>query len=146
MSNFSLRRTADMPISEESAREQVLALLEHYDIDIDSMDSERKGSAEASFEKLTRFYRMGIFENATADSFKVIQHLKQAPGAVKDLTYSEISGKNRIASDGKKSDQRMSMVYAMMGSLTGLGEGPMQDLSGIDLAAMETLGLVFLML
>jgi hypothetical protein len=148
---------AKYPISADSAAAQVKELLAYYDFDISTLDDSivnkksgltERASAQATFEKLIPYYREGRLENDKAGdgSLLIVQHLKEPKGTITEIQYKEFTGDNRIASDGKGADFSLTMAYAMMGSLSGFGEGGMRNLRRGDLRAMEALALGFFVL
>lgn len=147
MSRFSLPKKdeAKYKVSEQVADAAVMELLGYYEIEIDELpDKEQQDAMEAISAKLSRFYRMGLLENSRAEGvLKVIQHLQNPPGQVRDLTYDRMTGGYKLAMDGFKDTQRYAATQSLMASLCGLPLAAMKKLSGNDLSAMECLSVVF---
>ena len=147
MSRYSLRSRAkdEYKLSEEAARAQVLELLEFYGIDVDAItEDERKRATESMLDALVRYFRLGFLEVVKAPTFKVVQHLQRAPGEVTTIEYTEIQGKHKIVMDSYDAKAFYKRAYALMGSLSGLGDDAMRLLRGVDLQVVEALGIVFL--
>lgn len=128
-------------ISEESAQAQILALLDHYQIDVETFESDQRGPLETSLRKLAGFVMQGLVE---IQAPKVIQHLRTPPGAVPTVEYGEVNGNNTVAMDGKGQKDSYARSFALLGSVSGLGEDAIRALKGIDLVVAETIGVVFL--
>jgi len=145
-SKYAIAQPEATPISEESARDQVLQLLSFYDYNIEDVaDAEKKASIEELLDNLTRFFRQGrlTLDTAVPGSLKVVQNLKNTPGGMTQITYREYSGQTHLAADGKGKDKNFAAMYAAAASLAGLPEGAMEKLQGKDVAVMETFIAVF---
>jgi len=148
MSVFSLSKDeSKYKLSPEAALEQVRQLLDHYKIDIDALPERRDRQAvEGACHKLVGYYRMGLLENAREGSaLKVRQHLQAPPGETKELLWDKMTAKAKLATDGFDANDRYARVYALIACLTGLPIEAITRLEGVDLAAAEDLGVLFLL-
>jgi ABC-type Fe2+-enterobactin transport system substrate-binding protein len=148
MSRFSLvKNETQYKLSQETAESAVQELIQFYGVDVDALpDRKQQRSVEAAMSKLVDYYRMGLLENVRDGAvMKVKQHFANPPGDVREITYGQMSGKHKLASDGYDEDDRYARIYAILGSLAGLPDTAISALSGVDLSAAEDLGLVFLL-
>lgn len=129
-------------ISEEAAAEQIDALFDYYEIDLNELPGAQKKATEAARGKLLRATRLGRVEIDLDDDgvIRVKQNIRNG----EPLTYREIDGKAKVAMSGKDADDAYGRAYAMMGSLCGLGETAVISLKSHDLTVVECLGMVFL--
>ena len=81
----------------------------------------------------------GILEIKTEDEFLIIQTLKNGTR----LEYVEITGKAKVMMDKEKGNH--GKMYALLGSLSGLGSKALKDMKGVDVSLAETLGFFFLL-
>jgi hypothetical protein len=148
-SKYALRKAPDFIISEESATDQVVTLLEYYDIDVEAasdVENEESGISprvgmERALDQLAVYVRRGILEiSADKDSkIKVCQTL--AGGET--INYKEVNARAKLAMDRVKG-KGYTRVYAFMSSLASLPPGAIEKLPPRDLAVVEVLGTVFL--
>ena len=144
-SKYALRKKKELLLSEESAREQILEMLEFYDIDVERNEVEDAAgkSVENTLDNLTTYVRQGVLSvgrNAATGRLEVTHTL--SGGEV--LIYGEINAKAKLAMEKFDSKAGYSRTYAFMGSLCGLGKGAIEKLPAIDLGVVEVLGLVFM--
>lgn len=134
----------DFKIADEPARAQVALILEHYQIDVDGIpDRKQKAATEAALEKLVTFVRQGMIE-VSASPFLITQNLSNPPGEVTKLQYPELQGKHKVAMDACGPEEIYARIFALMGSLSGLGSAAFSKINGVDLSAVECLGMLFL--
>lgn len=133
---------ADYKISEESARAQLDELYTYYEINFDDMPDSLKDALKATDRKLVKAVRLGRIEIGSDGNgtIQVIQILRNG----ETLTYREIDGKAKVAMGGKDENDSYGKAYALMGSLSGVGEAGIQQLKSHDLSVVECLGTVFL--
>lgn len=131
------RPDPDMPISEDTARAQVMLLLEGYDIDPAAHEDASRSAIETSLDKLAKYVRRGIIE--IAPDLTVTQHRKSGP----DVKYAKLTGKAVIASDSASADKPNAKIHALLGALSGLPVEAFQALPGDELSVAETLAIVF---
>ena len=131
-------------VSEEVARAQVQAILDHYQIDVEGIpDGDIKRGTEGALEKLVSFARQGLFE-VTPSPFKITQHLKAPPGEIKDIAYPELGGRHKVAMDAYEPKAMYKRIQGLMGAMCELGDDAMRKLNGVDMSVMECLGMLFL--
>ena len=148
MGRFSLvKDESKYKLSAEAAQAQVMVVIDYYRIDIDAQpDRKSQKAIEGVCERLVQFYRMGLLENMKdGNVLRVIQHLQKPPGEATTLTWDKMSAKAKLATDGFDQDDRYARAYALVACLTGLPPEAVHKLEGVDLAAAEDLGLLFLL-
>lgn len=142
------KKTEIFKLSEESARDQVIDLLDYYDIDIEKAPDtvgedggmSPREALERALDQLTAYVRRGRVEiERDADNrIKVRQTLSKG----EPLEFREVNAHAKLAMDRAKG-KGYGRLYAMMGSLCGLGETAITKLPARDLAVVEILGTVF---
>lgn len=146
ISKFSITKMkGENKISEENAMKDVLAACVQFDIDVDSeVDKKKKKNTEGMLNAILDFIMRGILEINTG-TWEITHHLQgDYSASLKDLVYKPITGKQKLAMDGKDENDRYEMLYAVLGESCGLGESVVKQLMGVDLKAAETLTLFFL--
>ena len=130
-----------MKLSEEVARDQFDIFLDYYDIDIDGHKEDTRAMLMMSVRKIVRAIRRGKLEISLDQEGDVVvqQNLKQDK-----ITYAVISGRHKVAMKAKSDTDNYGKLYALMGSLSGLGEKAITDLRGADLGVVECLGAFYL--
>lgn len=128
-------------ISHEVAEKQLQDFIDYYDIDISHIELETQRSAvRGACDKLVRAIEAGRLElDADCGTAKI--HLKK--GAV--LTCCELSGKAKVEMSRRPEGDMHGRIYALIGSLSGIGFNGIQELTGRDLVVVENLGIVFLL-
>lgn len=131
-------------ISEETATEQIDALIEYYDIDVKSMPENLQRAIESSLQKIKRSVMAGQLEIDISDEMiKITQTLTRPPkGFAGPLVYKEVTGQAKIGIKDDSGDY--GKMYNFLGALTGEGIGVIQRLRGRDLSLAEALGALFL--
>ena len=144
MSKYSLRKKRELILSEEAARDQIVELLEYYDIDVDGDTSDERANqgVEKILDKLTTFVRQGVLEVGTDDKGKI--QVKHNLSGGESLVYGEINARAKVVMEKCDQNANYSRVYALMGSLCGLGKGAIEKLPAKDLNVVEVLGTVFM--
>lgn len=128
-------------VSEESAQEQLDSFFQHYDIDIADMPKEQAEAINGALNRIKRAIRSGKVE---IDGSVIKQTLINPAGEVSEIIYGELTGQSKMAMDSKKADSQYGRCYALLGSLSKLGEGAIVKLRGADLSIAECIGLLFL--
>jgi hypothetical protein len=143
ISKFSITKLKEKEVlSEETALKIVIDLCKTFDIDVDAeTDKKQKKRIESLLEAMVEFVRRGLLEFKEG---KIIQHLKNAKGEVVEINYKIITGRQKMAMDGKDENDRFEMMYAVLASAAGLPETAIQKLYGIDLKVAESLTIFFL--
>ena len=121
-------------LSEDAANDQLDLFFGYYDFDMDDIPEKQLEAVEASTKRIIKAIRKGKVEIVEGESLKIVQHVtvKNKEGVKEDsvLEYGEISGRSKL-SMGKKSDTDFNgRIYALCGSLTGLGETGILKLKG----------------
>jgi hypothetical protein len=144
MLNF--KKSKKSAISDEVARDQVELLCDYYDITKEDIeDAESNGGTSKLVEKVCKHIQRGYLSISEVEGdLKITHNLKKSDGEIKLLNYRVIDGACRIAMKEKGEKDYYGRIYAMMGSLSEIGEDAIKQLKGIDLIVVETLGLLFL--
>lgn len=132
-------------ISEDSAIEQITELLDYYDIDIETlkMTEDTEVAGERVLEALIKYYRWGKLKNQKDEkSFKAIQTLKSGT----TITYQEVNARLKRTMDKLETKERYGKIYTFMGALGNIGLDGVEQLHATDLAVLEVLGNVFLLI
>lgn len=146
-SQFARRAPAKPLLSEESAREQVMELLDYYDIDPEQQAEDAKPGEIPAFDKallqIQKYVQRGALEVSRDErgKIKVVQNLEDGKSA---LIYPEIGARHKIAMETFDPKAGYSRIYAFMGALSGVGKGGIEKLAPRDLGVVEVLGMVFL--
>lgn len=128
--------------SKETAKNELKKMLDYYEIEIEEIEDEKlKTAIENSYNRLVKAVMKGRLKVKLENGIEIIQKLKDGTTEIK---YKEINGKAKTAMAGKKEDDFYGKAYALMGSLSGLGESAISSLKGVDLSLVEVLGLIFL--
>ena len=146
MGKYSLTKKEPV-ISPENAHIQVMKLVERYNVDIDSMDEEKKEAYETTLDNVVKCIidgRLEVFEeNGETKVRQTIQN-KGSDKSISELVYSEARGKDHIAMKRKGNEQaKMLSLLASMCEVSGMGSA-VEKLRSSDLQAAEYLSLLFL--
>ena len=133
---------AEFIISEDSAIEQLDYFLEYYDMDLSALPEEQAIAVESAKTQIIRAIRIGNLE--ISSGAEIAQRLKNPAGDVKSLTYGELTGNSKLAMKNKAQTDNYGRIYALLGSLSGVGEGGIAKLRGADLSLAESIGILFL--
>ena len=127
-----------MQLSEESANDQLKIFLDYYDINIELFEGNIRSGMNMAFAKIINGIRKGKLEiTEKDDGISVIQTLRNG----EKITYAEISGRHKISMGDK---EEYGKIYALMGSLSGLGEKAISSFKGADLGLVECLGTLYI--
>ena len=128
-------------LSKESALNELNKMLDYYEIDIEEIEDEQlKAGINAAMGRAIKAVRLGRLQVKVENGIEVIQTTRS--GEV--IKYREIDGEAKTSMAGKKSDDHYGKSYALMGSLSGLGESAIKKMKGVDLSLVEVLGMIFL--
>ncbi len=129
-------------LTKQNAQNELDKMFDYYEIDIDDIEDKKlKDAIKAGYSRLIKAVRLGRLEIKIEDGITVIQTLRTNSGKIE---YREIDGDAKTEMAGKLEDDYNGKSYALMGSLSGLGEGAIKKLKGVDLSLAEVLGLIFL--
>lgn len=143
VSKFSITNRKVFKIQKEPAMEIILNLCEKFDIDVDAIEDRRERKQKESMLNALLDYVMRGFVEIHKD-FSITQHLQEPPGEVIKIDYKRVTGEQKKAIDGKDENDRLGMVYALLGAASGLGESAICKLSATDLKVAEALTVAFL--
>lgn len=147
MSKYSLKKK-EPQISAENAFNQVMELIEWYDIDIDAFEGDQEKAIEQSIEKVERAIMNGDIEiNINEDGeLKVTQHLKRRSkkSTVSSLVYAEITGKDKAAMSADASEHKK--ITQLLGSACESqgGHVAVEQMKSYDRKIAEALAILFL--
>lgn len=143
ISKFSISDRKKFKLSEEAAVNVVKDFCFNFDVDVDAIDDRKqKKQMENLLSALVDYVRRGIIE--IKEDHSIVQHLQNPPGEVMEINYKKITGKQKLAMDGKDENDRYEQMYAVLGAASKLGEDAIKKLYGIDLKAAEALTIAFL--
>jgi hypothetical protein len=154
MGKFSLK-SKKYKISEENAIEQIMPLLERYDVDVDELSDEieegetqsKKEAMVSSIEKVVKCIRLGhleVFEENGEVKVKLIIQNTTEKSTVSELVFGELRGKDHIAMPKKGNE--FEKMFGLLGSMCETNGGPaaLRQLRSSDATAAEYLSLLFL--
>ncbi|KPK96007.1 hypothetical protein AMJ80_02380 [bacterium SM23_31] len=131
-------------ISKEAAENQVVELLNYYDIDIETFDmtKDTEFAGERTLKALVNYYRKGQLKNRKDEkSFKVIQTLRSGT----TVDYGEPTATTKMQLDKVDNNDTYERIYTFMGSLGNLDIESIKKFHSNDLAVLEVLGNTFLL-
>lgn len=138
MGLIDFKKKNENKLSEESAKTQLDLLFDYYGVDIDNFQEEQK-STTAELIAAIRAAKVEIKEQE--DDVVAIQTLRSG----QTLEYKGLClADAKIAMKAAKSDDQYGKIYALLGSLSGVGIEGIKKLAPSDLSIAESLGLVFL--
>ena len=132
----------------EIAEKQVDLFLDFYDIDIeeDATDTQNRNALNAAKRKLVKHVMRGRIEiTGDDDDLKVKQIFKTPVNDVSELNYKVIGGVAKKQMKNAEDSDISGKIYALIGSLTGWNGNSVAKLTGVDMSAVESLGLLFLL-
>lgn len=128
-------------ISHEVAEKQLQGFLDYYEVDISHIELEAQRSAvRGACDKLIRAIEAGRLE-LNPDEGTAVVHLKNGTA----LTCCELNGKAKVEMSRRPETDMHGRIYALIGSLSGVGFNGIQEMKGRDLVVVENLGIVFLL-
>lgn len=128
-------------LAEKPAKGQLESMLDYYEIDIDEIeDKEVRRAVKSGYNRLIKAIRLGRLEIKIDGGFKVTQTTRNN----EVIEYREIDGDSKVAMSTKEEKDWYGKSYALMGSLSGVGESGIRKLKGVDLSLAEVLGMIFL--
>jgi hypothetical protein len=130
-----------LKLSEKSAKENLQKMLDYYEIDIDDIEEkEVRRAVKSGLKRLIKSMMKGRLEIKIEEEFQVIQTTKNG----EKIIYREIDGKAKTSMANKEEKDYYGKSYALMGSLSNLGESAITSMKGVDLSLVEVLGMIFL--
>jgi hypothetical protein len=128
-------------LSEESAWEQMNALMKSYDIDKrDVVIDQGEAAIDTILNRLVRAIRTGQMEVQGDGS--VLHTLAVPKGDMTTLTYRRLNGIALKARD--KAKEPFDKDCALMGSLCNMPASAMADLDPLDISIFQRLGTLFM--
>lgn len=144
-------------LSEESAEKELEKFYEYYELDISELDDPEAKDAEeeanAAIKRMLKKMKKAVMKgtlsfNETDDGFTIIQEIRKqdSDGKNKKIHYQEMSGNSKVAMNKKHDNDPNAKIYALLGSLSSLGDRTIRELKGPDLSLAESIGSVLLLL
>lgn len=146
MGKYALKKKEPV-ISKENAIDQIMVLLERYDIDTAEMEDEESKAFEQTIDNVVKAIMKGALEvfeaNGEVKVKQIIQNTSEK-STVKELIYSECKGKHHILMKKGANDQAkmLSLMFSMCE--TNGGFSIIEQLKSSDLKYLEYLSLLFL--
>jgi len=144
--SFRTRSRPDkFKVSFETADQEFAKFQHHYELYAEEIDGNELAAFLKVADKLIVAVQKGVL--VFKEDGTVVQTLQNK---VK-VTYKPLTGMAKVQDHGlaKQGDSpevsRVRRMHAMMGALSGLGYDAMQELEGVDLAVMECLAFLLLM-
>ena len=131
-------------ISEQVAKDQINVFMEYYELEDDMIIDQARVGYEAAVKRIIKNIQRGRLEIKNDDGCKLIQTLRNPSGAIQTITYGVLKGSAKVAMKSKLETDANGKVYALLGSISGLGEMAIQSLEGPDLSLAECIGCLFL--
>jgi hypothetical protein len=128
-------------LSEDVASEQIKNFFDYYDIDLEANTEADQNSVNKIIRRLVKAIQAGHIEFNSDGT--IIQRLRKPPGKFDTITYNEMTGKAKIEAEKIAGSKDVMRVYALLGSLSGLGVNAIASLRGPDLTIAECVGVVF---
>ena len=148
MSKYTSRKKTEFLLSEEAATDQVVELLDYYNIDVDRLtagetkdDKASAAALEKALDHVRDAFRSGQLEVSRDAGGKLLvtQHITGGT----TLVYVEVGAKHKLAMEKFDPAAGYSRIYAFMGALCGVGKTGIEKLPVRDLSVVEVLGSVF---
>lgn len=133
-------------ISREAAEEQLDLFFDYYEIGPEDLEPAQLEGFLTARKRLTKAIQNGRLSIEDGEPLKITQYLKKPKGDVSTLEYSEMGGHAKIAMKGRDETDTYGRIYAVVGSLTGVGEKAIAGLKGVDMSIAECLGILFLLI
>lgn len=131
-------------LSEETAKDVFHIFLDHYELEDEEIDDEQKAAFALAERRIIKAIRKGRLEIEAGPPLKIVQTLKNPLGDVDKLEYAELTGKAKVEMQHCKDTDNFGRMYALVGSLTGIGKTGISKLTGVDLSLCECMALYFL--
>lgn len=130
-------------ISKEVATDHVNAFLNYYDLsENDLKNKDQKDMFNTCIDKIVKAItegRMSIKENE-----KGYPEITQKLQSGELLVYGVLSGRSKVAMKDCEDSDMYGRIYALIGSLTGVGGSAIEEIKGKDLSLAESIGFLFL--
>jgi plasmid stabilization system protein ParE len=128
-------------LSKHAAGKELEKMMDYYEIDIDEIeDKDLKKAITSGYDRLVKAVRLGRLEIKLEEGIQIVQTLRNG----EKIKYREIDGIAKTQMAGKDEKDYYGKSYALMGSLSDMGEGAIKQLKGVDLSLAEVLGMIFL--
>ena len=141
-------RKRELPISYETAENEIESFLDYYEIYPEEItDEEQKDNIVGALESIIGHIRAGHVkvEETEDGDINIIQKLKLNKGDLDTAKYESARIPTaKVQMKNAKNDDGYGKMYALMGSLCGNGSPWVKNLKGVDYRVMEALSVLFL--
>lgn len=149
---FGLEKDGDPKIPRLESEKQVQVFLDYYDLDPekDGEDDEHTKVLTNSAKRLVRHIMAGRVEVVIDDDkdgdLKVTQHLqcRRPGGQIETLEYKVVEGSAKRQMKNADEKDHIGKIYSVAASLCGTSINAISKIRGVDLSAVECLGVLFL--
>jgi hypothetical protein len=131
-------------LSDEVAQEQLDALIEFYEFELESLPESMQSTMPAILRQIKSAIASGRLEVAvTADDCKITQNLKRPPpGFPGPIVYGQVSGRSKTSI--RQEAPTYQKNYAFLAGLSGENILVFEKLTGKDLSVAEALASFFI--
>ena len=137
--------TKAVTISEESAKKQLKIFNEYYEFKTSLVPATSREAVDSAIDRILDAIINGrLTIRESSDGVELVQKFKFPPGEKSEMTYGVLTGKTKVALKTKTEQDNFGKMYALVGSLTGIGDDGIQALKGPDLSLAECIGCLFL--
>lgn len=146
MSKYSLPEKKYL-ISEESALKTLIPFLERCDVDIDTIDEDKRPSVEKCINLILKGIRAGNLEIKEVEGeFEVKQNLQiRSKGSTVDhIIFGEYRARNHIDMDDSGSHVKQALSLMASVSKTNAADSIIKNMRSSDLSLLEALSTLFL--
>ena len=132
-------------VSEQVAKDQFKIFADYYDLDVTLVPASARESVDSAIDRIMKAIKQGRLEIRTSESgVELVQTFKFPMGEKSSMTYGVLTGKTKVALKTKSEQDPFGRMYALAGSLTGIGDDGIMALKGPDLSLAECIGCLFL--
>lgn len=128
-------------ISRETAEGQLNLFLSHYRIDLNKGEDTKSLLNECAEKIIDAIMEGSVSIKTHQEGYPEITQ-KLRSGEV--LVYRELRGQDRSAMGKVELSDIYGRIYAICGSLTGVGSGAIETIKSWDLIVLESIGFLFI--
>ncbi|GHV78080.1 hypothetical protein AGMMS49942_29010 [Spirochaetia bacterium] len=137
-------RVGEPKIGEEAALAEFQKILKFYEVGIDdATNADAKKTLEDTFDELVMAFRWGELELEDGEQgFKIIQHLSNG----QSITYRELKAADaKVLERFDRQKEAQAASFAILGRLSGIGDDAIRVLKGQDKTNAVGLSILFFM-
>jgi len=132
-------------ISEKVAKDQFKVFVDYYDLDLTLIPASARESVDSAIDRIMKAITKGRLEIRESESgVELVQTFKFPMGEKSSMVYGVLTGKTKVSLKTKSEQDPFGRMYALAGSLTGIGDDGIMALKGPDLSLAECIGCLFL--